>query len=650
MLARVLIPAESSGLGPCRYLGYGGSPGRALAVAKVVLQRLPKASLLEVHCPAREAPALQRLASEEPRLRLPSDAQGKGRTFLHTLVTSAEEECQLPLRGVLLDLRGLVCVCFLVPFLGILFISVRSFRRHTRTMESAPAMETQPAAAEQPAEAALPAAETANEAPAPIAAPPGVPMKAPPPSLLAKEEPKETTPAPEIGQLITLSEDLQVVRFTNGIIHLKQKGKDPEVITPSMFEALVQSIRAQANAPAPSAMSGFTGLASTYRGSAPDTDLDPIEWGDMDPNFRQALQNSPELLKAYNTVWDNAEETLLAQVLYLPDKHLSYACYLLVVPRFFEEARDFEDYDPRFDELVQDSIRRRREDDRQQALRMYYIRLYGGDDADILAKLPRNYVDPKYVEEKEVGLKEVAKYDQLLLFAKKYDGKFSIPVRVNAYGSLGRFSGSRTVLPSWSVSWLRKAKQQELAKLFQQHGEQEDDLLWARFAQALEVQKQVCGLQANSDIAGLFRRVAELLKDPAGPAPDGALNALRAALRKEQAVVQDGLRVVLDHLEVGARCILLSDRRDFCIGIRRFLRENEDVDEDLVADWRPHKVASLFPLSQNAEQPWCVAEVTHSAVDPMSAAANLAAKEVFVIEKRLRSSQPRDPVEGAAYD
>ena len=118
-------------------------------------------------------------------------------------------------------------------------------------------MDTQPAATEQPAEAALPATEAAEEAPAPIAAPPGVPMKAPPPSLLAKEEPKET--APEIGQLITLSEDLQVVRFTNGIIHLKQKGKDPETITPSMFEALIQSIRTQANAPAPSAMSGFTG-------------------------------------------------------------------------------------------------------------------------------------------------------------------------------------------------------------------------------------------------------------------------------------------------------------------------------------------------------------------------------------------------------
>ena len=50
-------------------------------------------------------------------------------------------------------------------------------------------------------------------------------MKAPPPALLTKEEPKEA--APEIGQLITLSEDLQVVRFTNGIIHLKAQGQRP---------------------------------------------------------------------------------------------------------------------------------------------------------------------------------------------------------------------------------------------------------------------------------------------------------------------------------------------------------------------------------------------------------------------------------------
>ncbi|CAE7041420.1 unnamed protein product [Symbiodinium natans] len=107
-------------------------------------------------------------------------------------------------------------------------------------------------------------------------------------------------------------------------------------------------------------------------------------------------------------------------------------------------------------------------------------------------------------------------------------------------------------LPAWAVTWLRKASQQELAELFQKHGEQEDDLLWARFAQVVAVQRQTWNLQANSDIAGLFRSAAALLNDPAGPAPDAALNALRAALREEQTVVQDGLRAVLSHLEVMA--------------------------------------------------------------------------------------------------
>ena len=124
----------------------------------------------------------------------------------------------------------------------------------------------------------------------------------PPAITPCQEEPKENAPAPEIGQLITLTEDLQVVRFTNGTIHLKRAERNRKLSPPLCSRLWVQSIRSQANAPAPSAMSGFTGLASTNRGSAPDTDTDPIEWGDMDPNFRQALQDSPELLKAYNTV------------------------------------------------------------------------------------------------------------------------------------------------------------------------------------------------------------------------------------------------------------------------------------------------------------------------------------------------------------
>ena len=187
----------------------------------------------------------------------------------------------------------------LVPVLfGALFQEL-SLWRNTRTMDdSQAAMDSQPDASGQPTADAPPAEATPTPM---VTPPPGVPVKAPPPALqVTKDEPKDSSP--EISQLITLSEDSQVVKFTNGIIHLRQTGKEPETISPAMFEALLQTIRTQASAPAPSAMSGFTGLASTSRGSAPGTDTDPIEWGDMDPNFRQALQNSPNLLKAYNTV------------------------------------------------------------------------------------------------------------------------------------------------------------------------------------------------------------------------------------------------------------------------------------------------------------------------------------------------------------
>ena len=187
----------------------------------------------------------------------------------------------------------------LVPVLfGALFQEL-SLWRNTRTMDdSQAAMDSQPEASGQPTADAPPAEATPTPM---VTPPPGVPVKAPPPALqVTKDEPKDSSP--EISQLITLSEDSQVVKFTNGIIHLRQTGKEPETISSAMFEALLQTIRTQASAPAPSAMSGFTGLASTSRGSAPGTDTDPIEWGDMDPNFRQALQNSPDLLKAYSTV------------------------------------------------------------------------------------------------------------------------------------------------------------------------------------------------------------------------------------------------------------------------------------------------------------------------------------------------------------
>ena len=38
-------------------------------------------------------------------------------------------------------------------------------------------------------------------------------------------------------------------------------------------------------------------------------------------------------------VWDPDEENILAQVIYLPDKHLSYACHILIIPELFDAVK-----------------------------------------------------------------------------------------------------------------------------------------------------------------------------------------------------------------------------------------------------------------------------------------------------------------------
>ena len=81
--------------------------------------------------------------------------------------------------------------------------------------------------------------QTAPDAatPAPMVTPPPgvIPVKAPPPGLLTKEEPKDSS-TPGISRIITLTADSQVVKFTNGINHLRKQDIDPEVLCNDMFE------------------------------------------------------------------------------------------------------------------------------------------------------------------------------------------------------------------------------------------------------------------------------------------------------------------------------------------------------------------------------------------------------------------------------
>ncbi|CAK8985343.1 unnamed protein product [Durusdinium trenchii] len=180
---------------------------------------------------------------------------------------------------------------------------------------------------------------------------------------------------------------------------------------------------------------------------------------------------------------------------------------------------------------------------------------------------------------------------------------------------------SGLALPPHAMEFLKSASGEVLCEIFRRHGEQQDDLLWARYAEV--VARLSRSLQEKAEIPGLFRSATAVLDDPAGPAPDAAMSALRTHLREEPIALQRCLSKLFERLETGGRLALLLDRRDFAVEVRSFLRQQEEVDESLVRDWRPHKVPQLFPSNG---QPWAVREISEAAhLRPL--ATSLAVKE-----------------------
>lgn len=196
-------------------------------------------------------------------------------------------------------------------------------------------------------------------------------------------------------------------------------------------------------------------------------------------------------------------------------------------------------------------------------------------------------------------------------------------------GALMDMSG--LVLPSNAAGFLKTVSSEVLGKIFQTHGEQQDELLWSRFAEVVVVQCHQMRLKNNADIPGLFAAAARVLDDVAGPSPDAAMTALRTHLREEVETLQRCLWQIFVKLETGCRVVLLLDRRDFAARLRVFLRGHEEPNEALVRHWRQHKVPELFPWNQ---QLWCLQELSYAA--DLLPSASRAVKEVLVLEKRPR--------------
>ena len=88
-------------------------------------------------------------------------------------------------------------------------------------------------------------------------------------------------------------------------------------------------------------------------------------------NYWDRSSSSRDTGKGSHSQWDDYRRPASSRIDYAGPKDR---------PDKWWKARDFEEYDPRFDDLVQDSTRRRREDDRQQEGRHTRQRGRGLDD------------------------------------------------------------------------------------------------------------------------------------------------------------------------------------------------------------------------------------------------------------------------------
>ena len=145
------------------------------------------------------------------------------------------------------------------------------------------AMETDQPPAAVAAASAAPAASTAPIVPA-------TPAPALPPQELLATKTQGRPDPPTSVERTFLGTSSFVDKFSDGNIYVTTDSRK-ELITEPLYQILLKN-----NSTKRLASSTFTGAISAKG------DDEPIEWGDMDPSFRQFLESTPAVLEAYKTL------------------------------------------------------------------------------------------------------------------------------------------------------------------------------------------------------------------------------------------------------------------------------------------------------------------------------------------------------------
>jgi len=193
-------------------------------------------------------------------------------------------------------------------------------------------------------------------------------------------------------------------------------------------------------------------------------------------------------------------------------------------------------------------------------------------------------------------------------------------------------------LPHHAAAWLAKASEEELERVFCEHGEQDDMLLWARLAHAVvsERARRSSTLQENSQLVSLIQTSIRTLGDPAGPSTRLTLDAIRSHLNQENQQLSRGLAMVLERLDIGSRCAIVCPRLAAASCVRHAIRSLEDCDPALVSEWPRELIFALYPLLSDHLQAWCVRDVSRHEAMGILPSTSQRAMQAQIIEKGFR--------------
>lgn len=148
-----------------------------------------------------------------------------------------------------------------------------------------------------------------------------------------------------------------------------------------------------------------------------------------------------------------------------------------------------------------------------------------------------------------------------------------------------------------AAEWLETATVEEMAWVISQYGEDSDEIMAERIAQAIDQERRRNGpIRWTRQLANVVRW-AKGDHDERGQHPAKlTFQAFRVFLNHEMKQLDEALKSIVALLEFGGTCAVIAFKFKESEAVRKMTREHEEPDEAMLQRLPPERLCELFPL------------------------------------------------------